>query len=353
MNGQLPEQIACGYNRNRNHTPHTIDSYPQIGKGATMRPIRRNAAVPAGLGARSGKLMARIRRDKYLIALMLPGLLYFILYKYVPLLGSIIAFQEYSPFLGIRRSPWVGLEHFRKLFSDPEIVRVLWNTLQISFLQIVFAFPAPIILALMLNEVRQEVFKRFIQSIVYLPHFLSWVIIVGICVIFLRSEGVINSFLNGVLGWSKIPFLTNPAFFKPLIVLQVIWKESGWGTVIFLAALAGISPTLYEAAVMDGANRWRRIWHITLPGLRSTIVILLILRLGNVLDTGFEQIFLMLNPFTMDTGNVLDTYVYFEGIEGAEFSFATAVGLFKGAVGLVLVVLANRLAKRFGEEGLY
>jgi putative aldouronate transport system permease protein len=317
-----------------------------------MKPNRRDAAVSSRLVVR-GKWLARVRKDKYLIALLLPGLLYFIIYKYVPLLGSVIAFQEFSPFLGFRNSPWVGWAHFQKLFGDKEIVRVLWNTLQISFLQIVFAFPAPIILALMLNEVRQEAYKRFIQSVVYLPHFLSWVIIVGISVIFLRSGGMINSFLDGVLGWGKIPFLTDPVFFKPLIVLQVIWKESGWGTVIFLAALAGISPSLYEAAVMDGANRWRRIWHITLPGLRSTIVILLILRLGSVLDTGFEQIFLMLNPFTMETGNVLDTYVYFKGIVGSEFSFATAVGLFKGAVGLVLVAAANRLAKRFGEEGLY
>lgn len=318
-----------------------------------MKPNIRNIAESSRLVTRRNKWLARIRKDKYLLALLLPGLLYFIIYKYVPLLGSVIAFQEFSPFLGFRDSPWVGWAHFQKLFNNKEIVRVLWNTLQISFLQIVFAFPAPILLALMLNEVRREAYKRLIQSIVYLPHFLSWVIIVGISVIFLRSGGMINSFLDGVLGWSKIPFLTDPAFFKPLIVLQVIWKESGWGTVIFLAALAGISPALYEAAVMDGANRWRRIWHITLPGLRSTIVILLILRLGNVLDTGFEQIFLMLNPFTMETGNVLDTYVYFKGIVGSEFSFATAVGLFKGGVGLVLVVAANRLAKRFGEEGLY
>ncbi|WP_010277610.1 ABC transporter permease [Paenibacillus senegalensis] len=311
-------------------------------------------SIPANFKkSRFRSFLSRINRDKYLLLLMLPGLLYFLIYKYLPLLGSVIAFQDYSPFLGIFNSPWAGMKHFAAIFDDSEIVRVLWNTLNISFLQILFAFPAPIVLALMLNEVRHELFKRVIQSIVYLPHFLSWVIIAGITVIFLRSGGLVNTFLDQVLGASKIPFLTDPAFFKPLVVLQVIWKEAGWGTVIFLAALAGINPSLYEAAVMDGASRWRRIWHITLPGLRSTIVILLILRLGNVLDSGFEQIFLMLNPFTMETGNVLDTYVYFKGIIDTNFSFATAVGLFKGAVGLILVVAANRIAKRFGEEGLY
>lgn len=318
-----------------------------------MKPSMQPVFKPPSKNKGHKPFINRLNRDKYLLLLMLPGVLYFLIYKYLPLLGSVIAFQDYSPFLGFMESPWVGLQHFATIFDDREIIQVLWNTLNISFLQIVFAFPAPILLALMLNEVRNEVFKRLIQSVVYLPHFLSWVIIVGITVIFLRSGGMINTFLDQVLGWNKIPFLTDPAFFKPLVVLQVIWKEAGWGTVIFLAALAGINPALYEAALMDGANRWRRIWHITLPGLKGTIIILFILRLGTVLDTGFEQIFLMLNPFTRDTGNVLDTYVYFKGIIDSDFSFATAVGLFKGVVGLIMVVTANKIAKRFGEEGLY
>ena len=197
-----------------------------------------------------------------------------------------------------------------------------------------------------------RVYKRLIQSMVYLPHFLSWVVVVGIFVVFLKSDGIVNQLLQA-LGIGQIPFLTSPEWFKPLIVFQVIWKESGWGTIIILAALAGVNPQLYEAAVIDGANRWQQMWHITLPAIRSTIVILLILRLGSVMDTGFEQIFLMLNPFTMEVGNVLDTYVYFKGIQQGDISFATAVGLFKGAVGLILVVIANRLAKRFGEGGIY
>ncbi|WP_213146327.1 ABC transporter permease subunit [Neobacillus citreus] len=295
----------------------------------------------------------KIMKDKYLLLLLLPGILYFLIYRIVPMFGIIIAFKDYSAFRGLMDSPWVGLKYFKLIFEDSEVIRVIWNTLQISFLQIFFAFPISIILALMLNELRNQVFKRVVQSIVYLPHFLSWVVVIGITVIFLRSEGILNAFLVGTMGMKPIEFLTDPTLFKPIVILQVIWKESGWGTIIFLAALAGVDPSLYEAAAIDGANRWRQIWHITLPAIKSTIIILLILRLGNVMDSGFEQIFLMLNPFNMDAGNVLDTFVYFKGIQQANYSFATAVGLFKGIVGLCLVVAANRLAKKFGEDGLY
>lgn len=300
------------------------------------------------------KIALTMWRDRFLYVLVLPGLLYFIVYRYVPMLGTVIAFQDYSPFLGFSGSEWVGLRHFRNIFSDPEAIRVLWNTIYLSLLQIVFAFPAPIVLAILLNEVRSQLYKRLIQTIVYLPHFLSWVIVVGLFFIFLRSGGIINRILQVYFGLdAPVDFLIEPGFFRPLVILQVIWKEIGWGTVIFLAALAGVNPDLYEAAIVDGANRWRQIWHITLPGIRSVIVILLILRLGHVLDSGFEQIFLMLNAFNMKIGNVLDTYVYFKGIQQSDFSFATAVGIFKGIVGLILVGGANYLAKKFGEDGIY
>ncbi|PRX42232.1 carbohydrate ABC transporter membrane protein 1 (CUT1 family) [Planifilum fimeticola] len=305
-------------------------------------------AIPAVKRRRARPLY----RYWHLYLLILPGLLYFLVYRYLPMFGLAMAFQDFSPFLGFFDSPWVGLKHFKTMFEDEEALRVIWNTLEISLLQILFAFPLPIILALMINELRNAVYKRLIQSMVYLPHFLSWVVVVGIFVVFLKSDGIVNQLLQA-LGFGQIPFLTSPEWFKPLIVFQVIWKESGWGTIIILAALAGVNPQLYEAAVIDGANRWQQMWHITLPAIRSTIVILLILRLGSVMDTGFEQIFLMLNPFTMEVGNVLDTYVYFKGIQQGDISFATAVGLFKGAVGLILVVIANRLAKRFGEGGIY
>lgn len=298
------------------------------------------------------RLIRKIRNDRYLYLLILPGFLYFLLYKYLPMLGLVMAFQDYSPFLGFLESPWVGLKHFRTLFDDAEALQVIINTLEISLLQILFAFPLPIILAILINELRHAFYKRLIQSLVYLPHFLSWVVVVAIFVVFLKTDGIVNNVLK-MEGIGPVPFLTRPEWFKPLIVFQVIWKESGWGTIIILAALAGVNPQLYEAAVIDGANRWQQIWHITLPAIRSTIVILLILRLGSVMDTGFEQIFLMLNPFTMEVGNVLDTYVYFKGIQQGDVSFATAVGMFKGLVGLILVVIANRLAKRFGEGGIY
>jgi putative aldouronate transport system permease protein len=293
-------------------------------------------------------------RERFIYLLMLPGVLYYIIYRYVPMAGLIIAFQDFNPFNeSIWTNEWVGFKYFIRIFEDAEVIKVIWNTLQISFLQIFMAFPISIILALMLNEVRNEAYKRIIQSMVYLPHFLSWVVVAGIFIVFLRGEGLINKFLVDYLGVSAIPFLTDPALFKPVIILQVIWKESGWSTIIFLAALAGVNPSLYEAAVIDGANRWRLLWHVTLPAIRSVIIILFILRLGNVMDTGFEQIFLMLNPFTMETGNVLDTYVYYKGIQQGDVSFATAVGMFKGLVGLVLVMIANRIAKKFGEDGLY
>ena len=299
------------------------------------------------------KLFRRIWRERFVYLLVFPGVLFFIVFKYIPMFGLVLAFKDYSPFIGIQDSPWVGLQHFRTMLDDPEVLRVTRNTLYISALQIIVVFPIPIALAIMLNEVQNQKYKRTVQSILYLPHFLSWVILIGIVTIFLRSEGVVNSALGGAFGIDPVPFLISPNWFAPLVIIEVVWKEAGWGTIIFLAALAGIDPQLYEASIIDGATRMQRVRDITLPGLRPTIVILLILRLGNVLDLGFEQIFLMLNPFNMDVGNVLDTYVYFKGIEQSDFSFAAAVGVVKGLVGLVLVVGANRLAKRFGEEGLY
>jgi len=308
---------------------------------------------PSANNAARKSIARKLWKERYLFLLLLPGLLYFVIYKYVPMLGIVIAFQDYSAFRGFLHSEWVGLKHFRTIFEDAEVVRVLWNTLYLSFLQVVFVFPVPIVLSLMLNELKNERFKRVVQSIVYLPHFLSWVVVVGIVTIFLKYEGIVNRLLEAVFGMEGIAFLQEPGWFMPLVVLEVIWKESGWGTIIFLAALAGVNPSLYEAAVVDGANRWRQIWHITLPAIRSTIVILLILRLGSVLDVGFEQLFLMLNPFNKEVGDVLDTYVFYKGVQQADFSFATAVGLFKGLVGLALIVTANKLAKKFGEEGIY
>lgn len=298
-------------------------------------------------------LLKRMWKERWLYVFLLPGLIYFIVYKYLPMWGIMMAFQRYMPHQGLLDSKWVGLRHFERFFSEPEFWQLLRNTLYIASLDLFIFFPLTIILALMLNEVRVELFKRTIQQLVYVPHFLSWVVVVGICYVLLTTEGgAINSMLQA-LGFEPIPFLMSEAWFRPMIIIQIIWKDVGWGTIIFLAALAGVNPQLYEAARMDGAGRWRLLWHITLPSIQSVIVVLLILRLGNFIDLGFEQIFLMLNAMNREVGEVFDTYVYRVGLLQGQFSYSAAVGLFKSAVGLVLVVIANTLAKKFGEEGVY
>lgn len=299
------------------------------------------------------KLRRRMKKEQFLYMLLLPGLLYFIVYRYSPLAGMVIAFQDYSVFRGFWGSDWVGLKHFYTIFDSSEVLLVFRNTLWISLLQLVIVFPLPIVLALMLNELRSETYKRTIQSIVYLPYFLSWVVVVSMTVVFMKQEGLVNWALGAVFGLNPIAFLQEPGWFVPTVIAQLLWKEAGWSTIIFLAALAGVNSNLYEAAVVDGASRLRRIWHVTLPAIRSVIVILIILRLGDVLDVGFQQIFLMQNPMNKHVSDVLETYVYWKGIVGNSFSFATAVGLFKSVVGLVLIAGANRLSKKFGEEGLY
>ncbi|WP_187273980.1 ABC transporter permease subunit [Paenibacillus sp. N3.4] len=294
-----------------------------------------------------------LRRDKYLYLLALPGLLFFFIFKYVPMGGVVIAFQNYSPFAGILKSEWVGLEHFQRFFSTPDFILLFRNTMAISLMNLIFFFPLPIALSLLLNELRSVVFKRTVQSIVYMPHFLSWVIIAGITFqLFGKGEGLVNKILE-LLGASRIDVLTNPHMFWIMLTLQSIWKECGWGTILFLAAMAGIDPQVYEAAKIDGAGRLRQMWHITLPAIRNVIIILMILRLGRTMDVGFEQVFLMYNGAVSEVAEVFDTYVYRVGIQQAQFSYSAAVGLFKSVVGLLLVVLANRFAKRMGEEGVY
>lgn len=295
----------------------------------------------------------RILKEKWLYFMVLPGLIYFAIFKYAPMWGIVIAFQDYSPFLGMWRSEWVGWEHFQYFFSNPDFLRLLRNTFILALYDLVFFFPAPIILSLMLNEIRVSFYKRSLQTLVYVPHFMSWVIIASISYVFLTtSGGVVNDLLAGLIG-TEINFLSSPDWFRPMIMGQIIWKETGWGTVIFLAALASVDQEQYEAAIVDGAGRFRRLWHVTLPAIRSTIVILLILRLGNFLDTGFQQIYLMSNSLNRSVADVFDTYVYFVGITEGAFSYSTAVGLFKSIVGIVLIVGADRLAKRFGESGFF
>lgn len=293
------------------------------------------------------------KRGLPLYLMILPGLLFFLIFRYLPMGGIVIAFQEYNPFAGFLGSEWVGFAHFERLFGEPDFWTLLKNTLILSALNLFLFFPAPVLIAVFLNEVRMKWFKKFVQTAIYMPHFLSWVVVVGITVIlFATQEGAINKGLAGA-GFERLEIMTDPNYFRIVFILQSIWKEAGWNAVIFLAALASIDPTLYEAAVVDGANRWKQLWHITLPVLKGTIIILFILRLGHIMDIGFEHIYLMQNSLNLSVSDVFDTYVYRSGILQGEFSYTTAVGLFKSVVGLVLILLANKLSKKAGEEGVY
>lgn len=296
--------------------------------------------------------LIKIRKEPLLYIMLLPGIIYYLVFRYAPMWGVLMAFKDYSPYMGFFRSPWVGFKHFERIFSGSDFPMIMANTIIIAIINLVFYFPMPIILSLLLNEVRRHWFKRSIQTMIYLPHFLSWVVIASIFYTFLTLDGgVVNNVLKA-MGLENYNFLMNPDLFRPMLLVQVVWKECGWGTIIFLAALAGVDVMLYEAAIVDGAGRWKQLWHITLPSIRSTIVILLILRMGNFLDTGFEQIFLMISPITRSVGEVFDTFIYTSGISNGQFSYATAMGLFKSVVGLLLIFYSNRFAKRVGEEGI-
>jgi putative aldouronate transport system permease protein len=301
---------------------------------------------------KEGSLLSRIWRDRVMYLFILPPMMYFVVFVYVPLAGYIVAFKDYSIFLGFRASPWVGFENFERIFTDPDFRVALKNTLQIWALQLLFSFPAPLALALLLNSLVSERLKRTIQSAVYLPHFLSWVIVISLWQQIFGGAGFINSFLrNQDLG--TIDVMTNPDFFKPLIILQGIWKEAGWGTILFLAALTKIEIHLYEAAVIDGAGGWRRMRDVTIPGIMPVISLLLILSMGAMLSTGFEQFYLQRNAVGPGTAEVLDTFIYYRGIQNGDVSYATAVGLARGIFGCFMVVAANRFAKRLGGEGIF
>lgn len=301
----------------------------------------------------AGPATKNLRRYWDLYLIMIPGIVYFLAFKYAPMWGVVIAFQDYNVFAGITGSEWIGLKHFIDMFHDADFFNIFRNTLLISLYKLVWGFPGPIILALLLNEVRHMSYKRLIQTLAYLPHFLSWIIVAGILNNILSpSTGIVNE----VLGWFGIEpvfFLADPSWFRTVLVASDIWKEIGWGAIVYLAALAGIDPQLYEAATVDGANKWHQLRHITLPALLPTVVILFILRLGHVLDVGFEQVFVLYNPMVYGVADVIETYVYRVGLTQAQFSFSTAVGLFKSVIGLILVVASNKLAKKLGHDGIW
>ncbi|MBO2942418.1 sugar ABC transporter permease [Paenibacillus sp. F411] len=294
-----------------------------------------------------------MKNHKALYFMLVPGLLYLLVFKYIPLLGSVIAFQDFNVFKGFLKSDWVGFRWFEQFLTFPQFTRLLKNTLIISLYQILFAFPAPIILAVLLNEVRKMAFKRFAQTVLYLPHFLSWVLIGGLStMLFSQNYGLVNQLIEN-FGGDKVNFLLDSDYIRTIIVSTGIWKEMGWSAIIFLAALAGINPSLYEAAGIDGAGRFKQFLHVSLPGMMPAIVILLLLKIGHILDNGFEQVYVFLTPATFDKADVLDTFMYRMGIRQSMYSLTTAVGLFKSVVGLALLVIANRFSKKITGEGLY
>lgn len=282
--------------------------------------------------------------------MVIPGVIYLILFRYIPMLGSTIAFQDYSVFTGITRSPWVGLKNFEQLFAYSDFKRIFSNTLILGLYKIVFTFPVPVLLALMLNEVQSKALKKTIQTAVYIPYFLSWVIVAELVFDFLGMSGIFNR-IRMMMNLRPLLVMQQSRYFRMVYVISSIWKEAGWGTVVYMAAIGGIDSSLYEAALIDGANRWQRMTRITFPLLVPTVVTLLLLNIGSFMELGFEHVFSLLTPMTYSTGDIFDTYVYRVGILQAQYSVTTAVGLFQSVIGLILVVVFNRISKAVTEDG--
>ncbi|WP_135550314.1 ABC transporter permease [Paenibacillus cymbidii] len=300
---------------------------------------------------RRGWRLFRTHLDMY--ALLVPGLLFMLVFKYIPMYGVVIAFQNFNIFDGISGSPWVGLEQFAKLVRSDEFFRVFRNTLLISLYKVVLLFPIPIVVALLLNEVAAMWFKRTVQTIIYLPHFLSWVIIAGLFINILSpSTGIVNALIAG-LGGSPISFLIDNDWFRSIVVFTAGWKESGWNAIIYIAAIAGIGQDQYEAAAIDGAGRIRQMWHITLPGILPTIVLMFILRIGGLMEAGTEQILMLYNAVVYETGDVIGTFVYRMGLGKMEYSFSTAVGLFNSVIGFALIMGGNWLSRKTVKRSIW
>ena len=307
------------------------------------RPASGNLSRHADRGMQHN--LQRVWKYRELYLLLLPTIIFFLIFAYVPYGGLLIAFQDFSPRRGVFGSEWVGLEHFQYLFGRAGFIQILTNTILISAYKLVFGMPIPILFALLLNELRNVVFKRITQTLTYFPHFLSWVVYGGLMVIFMAPGGALANMMES-FGLSDPRFLSTTSSYRGMLVVTNIMKEFGWNAIIYLAGITAISPTLYEAATVDGANRWQQMRHITLPGIRGVIMILFILNLGHILDAGFEQVFVMYNPSVYSVAEIIDTYVYRIGLVSGRFSLATAVGLFKGLIGMILILSSNQILKR-------
>ncbi|MBX9395687.1 ABC transporter permease subunit [Streptomyces sp. TRM72054] len=329
-------------------------------------PVKTPAASggAAGPGPREGKRRGklgfrhRFRHDRTLLLMTVPAVLLVVVFNYIPILGNVVAFQDYDPYLSengfvaIFESPWIGFEQFQRIFSDSTFWHAVQNTFVFFFLQLVLYFPIPILLALLINSVVRPRVRAIAQAVMYLPHFFSWVLVVTVFMQIFGGAGIIAQTLREH-GYEGFDLMTDPGAFKYLVTFEIIWKDAGWGIIVFLAALSSVSNDLYEAAAMDGASRWRRMWHVTLPALRPVIALLLVLRVGDALTVGFEQFLLQRQAVGVDASDVLDTYVWWNGIRNQDFSYAAAAGLIKGVVGLALVLTANKVAHLMGEQGVY
>lgn len=326
-----------------------------IGSSAVASADRQTPAAPHATdrAERLPSLRRAIWRHRWLYAMLVPPLLYFLIFKYIPLWNAQIAFKDFKPLLGVTGSPWVGFKHFTTFVNSYYFSQLLFNTLFFSLSKLLLSMPLAILLAIALYETSLPFFRKLVQTASYLPHFLSWVIVYGILLAMLSpGDGLINEVIKA-FGGQPIAFLTSPAWFRAVVIGSDIWKETGWSTILYLAALLSIDPSLYEAATIDGASRVQRIWYISLPSILGVIVIVTLLRLGTILDAGFSQIFVLYSLPVYGVGDIIDTWVYRQGILQFQFSLATAVGLFKGVIGLVLIIVSNRLARRIAGAGLY
>ncbi|MCL7367489.1 MULTISPECIES: ABC transporter permease [Streptomyces] len=335
----------------RTDTEAEVKKNPPRGHGGDTGAARK---PPAG----KLSLRLRFRRDRVLLLMTLPAVLLLLVFNYVPILGNVVAFQEYDPYLSdngvvsILHSPWVGLENFQRIFADSAFWNAVQNTLVLFVLQLLLYFPVPILLALLINSVVRPRVRAVAQAVLYLPHFFSWVLVVAVFQQLLGGAGLLSQLLRQH-GYDGLDIMTDPETFKFLITAQSVWKDAGWGIIVFLAALASVSPDLYEAAAMDGANRWRRMWHVTLPALRPVVALLLVLRVGDALTVGFEQILLQRGAVGPGAAEVLDTFVWWNGVRNQDFGYAAAAGLVKGVISLGLVLAANKVAHLMGEQGVY
>lgn len=315
--------------------------------------IAELAQAPALPRRSRSTFMKRLNRTKYLWLLFLPCLLYYLIFRYVPMFGIVVTFKNYNLYRGIWASDWVGLKYYRMFLNNPDFLILMRNTVLLGVYKLIFGFPAPIVLALLLNEMKRKVFKRFVQTVSYLPHFISNVIVASMVILFLSpTSGVVNHWIKAA-GFEPINFMMEPGLFRSIYVASEIWQNTGWETIIYLAALTAVDPMLYEAADIDGASRFRKLWHVTLPGIAPAIVIIFILNVGKVLEIGFEKVFMMYNAATYETADIISTYVYRTGLVQGNFSYAAAIDLFMGIISLVFIIVANTISRKVSETSLW